>query len=209
MVWPDNYGRCTIRNRFGLGALSTPRAAAAAGRQLVTDRPLPAGRDVWRLRPTVDGYCQLLSTGNGFCADLTRGARNPQGVVEQEGAPVTKETCGAAETQRWQIARTRHGFRIINAITEEVASATTAPANASTAEAIGVAIMTVALTYLTLVALTHDHSIVGRSDKKQLSEADQALLADDWYAKIGSSESEAKCAALLADRRHRWRYVHP
>jgi len=83
-------------------AIGSPRRHHRAS-PLLLDR----SASTWRLEPTTDGYYRLISDATGLCADMQRGTRNRLGVVEQEGAPVTAETCAGTTTQEWQIADTR------------------------------------------------------------------------------------------------------
>lgn len=84
--------------------------------------PLTAGgSDRWQLAATADGYYRLTSTVTGLCADMRSGTPNRLGVVEQEGAAVTAETCNGSTTQEWQLEPAPGGFRIVNAITQEAA----------------------------------------------------------------------------------------
>jgi hexosaminidase len=113
-VQPVSQGSYVVRSRGG--ALTSPTTAAS---------PLTVGRtrSTWTLQPTPDGYYRLVSDATGLCADLRRGTPNRLGVVEQEGAPVTAETCSSTRpAQEWQLEPVPGGYRIVNAITQEAAT---------------------------------------------------------------------------------------
>jgi hexosaminidase len=96
------------------GVLTSPTTATS---QLTVSRT----SSTWTLTPTADGYYRLVSDATGLCADMRRGTPNRLGVVEQEGAPVTAETCSTRRTQEWQLEPVPGGYRIVDAITQEAA----------------------------------------------------------------------------------------
>jgi hexosaminidase len=96
------------------GVLTSPTTATT---QLTVSRT----PSTWTLTPTADGYYRMVSDATGLCADMRRGTPNRLGVVEQEGAPVTAETCSTRATQEWQLEPAPGGYRIVNAITQEAA----------------------------------------------------------------------------------------
>ncbi len=107
----------------GSGLLSVPPGTTAAGTALVADPAADPATASWQLRPTDDGYYQLALGDSGLCAEISRGPANNMHVVEQEGATATAETCGAAETQKWQLEPVAGGYRIVDAITQEALDA--------------------------------------------------------------------------------------
>ena len=110
---PLPAGSYTVRGDGGL--LTAPASAATP---LAVDPGAAASANVWQLRPTDDGYYHLVTAG-GLCADVSRGQANNMHVVEQEGAAATAETCGAAESQKWQLEPVPGGYRIVDAITQQ------------------------------------------------------------------------------------------
>jgi hexosaminidase len=96
------------------GVLTSPTTATSQ----LTVSPTPSS---WTFQPTLDGYYRLVSDATGLCADMRRGTPNRLGVVEQEGAPVTAETCTNRTTQEWQLEPVPGGYRFVNAITQEAA----------------------------------------------------------------------------------------
>jgi hexosaminidase len=111
-VQPVPGGSYQIRDNGG--ALTAPSTVSSA---LVVRH----GKETWTLQPTDDGYYRLVSGSTGLCADMRRGTPNRLGVVEQEGAAVTAETCDGGTTQEWQIEPVPGGYRIVDAITQEAA----------------------------------------------------------------------------------------
>jgi hexosaminidase len=123
--WTQPLPAGTYRLRASTGgvlAATSSAAAVAPGSPLVADPASGAGA-TWQLRPTDDGYYQLALGDSGLCADLTRGVANNMHVVEQEGATATAETCGSAESQKWQLEPAAGGYRIVDAITQEALDA--------------------------------------------------------------------------------------
>ncbi|WP_051951859.1 RICIN domain-containing protein [Actinacidiphila yeochonensis] len=96
-----------------LGSAATPGTALATGST--------AGS--WSLAPTSDGYYTLTDTATGLCADVKHGTTNGMGVVEQEGAGATAETCAPTESQKWQLEPVPGGYRIVDAITQQALQA--------------------------------------------------------------------------------------
>lgn len=101
------------------GALAAPAASAAGAPAPGTALTTGATAGTWHLVPTSDGYYQLVDTGSGLCADMSRGTMNNMHVVEQADASATAETCVAAsESQKWQLEPVAGGYRVVNAITQ-------------------------------------------------------------------------------------------
>lgn len=118
-IQPVPAGTYTIRDTATGGVLGA--SGSASGAPLTTSTP---GADTWKLAPTSDGYYQMISTATGLCAQVASGARNRLGVIEQPGAPVSAMTCDSTvQTQKWQLEPVDGGYRIVNAITQEAASA--------------------------------------------------------------------------------------
>ena len=116
-VQPVSGGTYTIRNTVTGQVLGT--SGTTAGSALVT-----GSGGAWTLTPTSDGYYQMASAATGLCAQIATGAANTLHVIEQAGAPVTAQTCDPTiQTQKWQLEPSDGGYRIVNAITQEAASA--------------------------------------------------------------------------------------
>ncbi|MBM9504312.1 family 20 glycosylhydrolase [Actinacidiphila acididurans] len=113
--WVQPLPAGTYRIRAGAGELT---AAQSAGSELT----IGAGTD-WRLRPTDDGYYQVVAADSGLCADVDRGRTNNMHVVEQAGAAASAETCGTAQSQKWQLEPVPGGYRVVNAITQQTLDA--------------------------------------------------------------------------------------
>ena len=118
-IQPVPGGTYTIRDTATGGVLGTSGSASGATLTATT-----SGTDTWKLAPTSDGYYQMVSTATGLCAQIASGTPNRLGVIEQAGAPVSAQTCDTtAQTQKWQLEPAAGGYRIVNAITQEAASA--------------------------------------------------------------------------------------
>jgi hexosaminidase len=118
-VQPVPAGSYVVRG--GAGALTAP---AAAGSALTAGSGQAAGAaTAWQLQPTDDGYYRVVAAGSGLCADVVRGQTNNMHVVEQAGAAATAETCGTAQSQKWQLEPVPGGYRIVDAITQQTLDA--------------------------------------------------------------------------------------
>ncbi|MFF0791879.1 family 20 glycosylhydrolase [Streptomyces spiralis] len=116
-AWVRPLKAGTYRLRATGGALGEDSSPAAPGTPLTAEDETAA--TTWELRPTDDGYYQLVARDSGLCADVSRGTVNNMKVVEQAGAAATAETCTTATSQKWQLEPVPGGYRVVDAITQQ------------------------------------------------------------------------------------------
>ncbi|MBP0457320.1 family 20 glycosylhydrolase [Streptomyces montanisoli] len=122
---PVPEGSYGLRSATGAGLTAGPSPAPGTPLSAVHGKQQAAA---WRLTKTDDGYYRLLDTASGLCADVSRGASNAMHVVERAGAAATAETCSAAASQKWQLEPASGGYRLVDAITQQALTVTTAGA---------------------------------------------------------------------------------
>jgi hexosaminidase len=116
--WGPQWTQPLADGTYRVGGLDV--AGASPGSALTVNSPEKA--TTWHLQPTDDGYYRLVLP-DGRCADMDRGPTNNMHVVEAAGAAATAETCGTAQSQKWQLEPAPGGYRIVNAITQEALDA--------------------------------------------------------------------------------------
>jgi hexosaminidase len=121
---PLKAGAYALRDTRAGGALTAAGPPAGPGSPLTAARGADTPAATWRLRPTDDGYYQLVSGDSGLCADVSRGAANAMHVVEEAGAAATAETCATTQSQKWQLEPVRGGYRVVDAITQQALDVT-------------------------------------------------------------------------------------
>jgi hexosaminidase len=118
-VQPLKGGTYQLRSTDTGGALRDGASPVVPGTPLTAKAGPDTAAAAWELRPTDDGYYQLVAGDSGLCADVSRGTANNMHVVEQAGAAATAETCTTSASQKWQLEPVHGGYRVVDAITQQ------------------------------------------------------------------------------------------